>query len=160
PGRRERCERARRQRRLAVRASATRAGLARRRAVVVASRWQPAVQAPADLETLQCEQIAQVQAQGVHLQVAPLIVASCPCHMAPQYRAPERVNSIPTGMSRDCGLSVLPSIAIAGASLQATFNKFGDQLHTAHSSVTVTLNFGGSDAVIEQRAGGEVDLFL
>src|SRR5262249_15687806 len=50
------------------------------------------------------------------------------------------------------GTSATPvSLAVfAAASLQAAFNKIGDQFHTAHSNATVTFNFGGSDALATQ----------
>lgn len=48
----------------------------------------------------------------------------------------------------------------AAASLQAAFTKIGSQFHTAHSNVTVTFNFGGSDALATQiTQGAPADVF-
>ena len=48
----------------------------------------------------------------------------------------------------------------AAASLQAAFTKIGDQFHTAHSNVTTTFNFAGSDALATQiNQGAPADVF-
>lgn len=48
----------------------------------------------------------------------------------------------------------------AAASLQAAFTKIGSQFHTAHSNVTVTFNFAGSDALATQiTQGAPADVF-
>lgn len=48
----------------------------------------------------------------------------------------------------------------AAASLQAAFTKIGQNFHTAHSNVTVTFNFGGSNTLAQQiTQGAPADLF-
>ena len=48
----------------------------------------------------------------------------------------------------------------AAASLQAAFTKIGTQFHAAHSNVTVTFNFGGSDTLAKQiNQGAPADVF-
>jgi molybdate transport system substrate-binding protein len=48
----------------------------------------------------------------------------------------------------------------AAASLQAAFTKIGSQFHAAHSNVTVTFNFAGSDALAQQiTQGAPADVF-
>ncbi|WIG61674.1 MAG: Molybdenum ABC transporter, substrate-binding protein ModA [Ktedonobacterales bacterium] len=48
----------------------------------------------------------------------------------------------------------------AAASLQAAFTDIGDAFHTAHPNVTVTFNFGGSDALATQiNQGAPADVF-
>src|SRR5579871_5027007 len=48
----------------------------------------------------------------------------------------------------------------AAASLQGAFTKIGSQFHTAHSNVTVSFNFGGSDTLAGQiTQGAPADVF-
>jgi len=48
----------------------------------------------------------------------------------------------------------------AAASLQAAFTKIGTQFHAAHSNVTTTFNFAGSDALATQiNQGAPADVF-
>jgi molybdate transport system substrate-binding protein len=48
----------------------------------------------------------------------------------------------------------------AAASLQAAFTKIGQQFHAAHSNVTTTFNFAGSDALATQiNQGAPADVF-
>ena len=48
----------------------------------------------------------------------------------------------------------------AAASLQAAFTKIGQQFHAAHSNVSVTFNFGGSNTLAQQIVqGAPADVF-
>src|SRR5262245_27621215 len=49
----------------------------------------------------------------------------------------------------------------AGSSLKEAFTEIGDKFHSAHSNVTVTFNFGGSDALAQQitQGGAPADVF-
>src|SRR5215469_2541867 len=48
----------------------------------------------------------------------------------------------------------------AAASLQAAFTKIGQQFHAAHSNVTVTFSFGGSNTLAQQiTQGAPADVF-
>src|SRR5262249_12507558 len=77
----------------------------------------------------------------------PLLLATSAC--GESARGNGRPNDAPVNLS-----------VFAAASLQAAFNKIGDQFHTAHSNVTVTFNFAGSDALATQiNQGASADVF-
>jgi molybdate transport system substrate-binding protein len=66
------------------------------------------------------------------------------------------------GSSTGTGTSAAPLTlnVFAAASLQAAFTKIGTQFHTAHSNVTTTFNFAGSDALATQiNQGAPADVF-
>src|SRR5215813_1213445 len=49
----------------------------------------------------------------------------------------------------------------AGSSLKEAFTEIANKFHTAHTNVTVTFNFGGSDALAQQitQGGAPADVF-
>lgn len=66
------------------------------------------------------------------------------------------------GSSTGTGTSAAPVTlsVFAAASLQAAFTKIGTQFHAAHSNVTTTFNFAGSDALATQiNQGAPADVF-
>jgi len=68
------------------------------------------------------------------------------------------------GGSSGTGTSATPAPVtlnvFAAASLQAAFTKIGTQFHAAHSNVTTTFNFAGSDALATQiNQGAPADVF-
>jgi molybdate transport system substrate-binding protein len=66
------------------------------------------------------------------------------------------------GSSGTGGTSASPVTlnVFAAASLQAAFTKIGTQFHAAHSNVTTTFNFAGSDALATQiNQGAPADVF-